>query len=81
MAPDYVVVNGDYAARAEDPRARELYQKLASGELGYELVLRERAHIPWPFRLDEYVRARGDALPSNLDKLNPEIRVYRRKIS
>jgi len=81
MNPDYVVVNADFAARAEDPRARDLYAKLASGEAGYELVLAERTRLAWPFQLDEYVRARGDALPSNLDKLNPEIRVYRRKIS
>ena len=81
MNPEYVVVNADYAARAEDPRARELYARLASGETGYELVLAERARLAWPFRIDEYVRARGDSLPSNLDKLNPEIRVYRRKIS
>lgn len=78
MNPDYVVVNADYAARAEDPRARDLYARLASGAAGYELVLAERTRLNWPFRLDEYVRARGDALPSNLDKLNPEIRVYRR---
>lgn len=78
MGPDYVVVNTDYAARAEDPRARELYAQLASGEAGYELALSERTRLEWPFRLDEYVRRRGDALPTNLDKLNPEIRVYRR---
>lgn len=78
MNPEYVVVNADYAARAEDPRARELYAQLASGEAGYELALSERTAIEWPFRLDEYVRRRGDALPTNLDKLNPEIRVYRR---
>jgi len=78
MRPEFVVVNVDYAARAEDPRARELYAKLASGEAGYELALSERTRLDWPFRLDEYVRSRGDALPTNLDKINPEIRVYRR---
>lgn len=79
MNPEYVVVNADYAARAEDPRARELYLRLASGQAGYELALSERTAIEWPFRLDEYVRRRGDALPTNLDKINPEIRVYRRR--
>lgn len=79
MNPEYVVVNADYAARAEDPRARELYAKLASGEAGYELALSARTPLDWPFQLDEYVRRRGDALPTNLDKINPEIRVYRRK--
>jgi hypothetical protein len=78
MNAEYVVVNADYAARAEDPRARELYGKLGSGEAGYALALAARTSLAWPFRLDAYVRRRGDALPTNLDKLNPEIRVYRR---
>lgn len=79
MDPEYVVVNADYAARAEDPRARELYTKLESGEAGYESALAVRTRLDWPFQLDEYVRRRGDALPTNLDKINPEIRVYRRR--
>lgn len=78
MAPEYVVVNADYAARAENARARDLYARLDSGEAGYREVLRARKTIDWPFRLDEWLRRRGAALPSNLDKVNPEIVVYAR---
>jgi hypothetical protein len=80
-APAYVVVNADYAARAEDPHARELYARLADGELGYTLALRQRSPVPWPYRIDERLRARARAgsVYSNLEKLDPEIRVYRRR--
>jgi hypothetical protein len=79
MDPDYVVVNADYAARAEDARARELYRSLDAGEAGYRLAFSARTRLAWPYRLDEYVRRRGDGLPTNLDKINPEIRVYARE--
>ncbi|MGE0456009.1 MAG: ArnT family glycosyltransferase [Vicinamibacteria bacterium] len=78
MAPDYVIINADYARRVEDARARELYEGLASGKLGYEPAFSRRSEIPWPFRLDEWLRERAESIPTNLDKLNPEIRVYRR---
>lgn len=78
MDPDYVVINADYAARAEDPRAQALYAALASGEAGYRPALAIRTRIDWPLRLDEQLRRRGARLPTNLDKINPEIVVYER---
>jgi len=77
MAPDYVIINADYARRVGDARARELYDGLASGALGYETAFARRSSIPWPFRLDDWLRGR-ESIPTNVDKLNPEIRVYRR---
>ena len=79
MHPDFVVVNADFAARAEDPRARELYAVLDSGALGYERRFATRTRFDWPFTLDAEVRRDPAALPTNLDKINPEIRVYARR--
>jgi 4-amino-4-deoxy-L-arabinose transferase-like glycosyltransferase len=78
MHPDYVVVNADFARRAEDPRAREVYARLESGELGYALALAHRTTLAWPFRLDAYLREREGVIHSNLEKINPEIKVFRR---
>lgn len=79
MRPDFVVVNADFAARADDPRARELYAALDAGVLGYHRALTMRTHFDWPFTLDAEVRRDPTSLPTNLDKINPEIRVYARR--
>ncbi len=79
MRPDFVVVNADFAARAEDSRAKELYAALDSGDLGYDRAFATRTRFDWPFTLDAEVRRDPLALPTNLDKLNPEIRVYARR--
>jgi hypothetical protein len=79
MSPDHVVVNADYAAALEDPRARELYDRLERGDLGYTLSLAHRTKLAWPFQLDGDIRARGASIHSNLVKINPEIRVYTRR--
>ena len=79
MRPEWVVVNADFARRAEDARARELYAALDSGGLGYDKAYAERTPFEWPFTLDAEVRRDPLALPTNLDKINPEIRVYARR--
>jgi len=78
VRPDYVVLNADYAARA-DPGSgeRELYDALFAGRLGYRLALRERTPAGWSL-IDPSALGRDgpDRIFSNLDKVNPEICVF-----
>jgi len=79
--PDYVVVNADYAARADPGTGeRALYDGLFAGRLGYRLVLRERTSAAWSL-IDPAALAQEhpDRIFSNLDKVNPEICVFRRE--
>jgi 4-amino-4-deoxy-L-arabinose transferase-like glycosyltransferase len=81
VAPDFVTVNADYAARAEEGSGEHaLYQGLANGTLGYREVWRHRYRGPWPL-LDTaplVERTGHEPLRSNLGKVNPEILIYRR---
>ena len=78
--PDVVVVNADFARRAEGGGSdAELYAALAGGQAGYRLVLDQPATPTLPF-LDA-AAFRGDdpgRVHSNLDKVGPEILVYAR---
>jgi len=78
--PDYVMVNADYAARADPGTGeRELYDALFAGRLGYRLALRERTPPGWSL-IDPASLARDgpDRIFSNLDKVDPEICVFLR---
>jgi 4-amino-4-deoxy-L-arabinose transferase-like glycosyltransferase len=81
VGPDLVVVNADFAARADDGSAEQrLYRGLEDGTLGYREAWHHRYHAPWPL-LDTAAlveRTGREALRSNLGKVNPEIRIYRR---
>jgi hypothetical protein len=76
--PDYVVVNADYATRA-DPGTGERapYDGLFAGRLGYRLALRDRTPPGWSL-IDPAAlgRDRPDRVFSNLDKADPEICVF-----
>ena len=79
VRPDYVVVNADYGARADPGTGeRALYDDLLAGRLGYRLALRERTPIGWSL-LDPAALARDapQGVFTNLDKVNPEICVFR----
>jgi hypothetical protein len=78
--PDYVLVNADYAARADPGTGeRELYDALFAGRLGYRLALRERAPPGWSLIDPAALGQEGpDRIFSNLDKVNPEICVFLR---
>jgi 4-amino-4-deoxy-L-arabinose transferase-like glycosyltransferase len=77
--PDVVVVNADYARRADEGTGeRAFYAALADGSLGYEVALRQRSR-PRLLLDMEALRAEGPGrIWSNLDKADPEIVVYRR---
>lgn len=80
VRPDYVVLNADYAARADPGTGeRELYDGLFAGRLGYRLALRERAPPGWSL-IDPAALGRDEPgrIFSNLDKVDPEICVFLR---
>jgi hypothetical protein len=78
--PDVVVVNADYARRADEGTGeRAFYTALADGSLGYQVALRQRTS-PRVLLDTEALRREGPGrIWSNLDKVDPEIVVYRRR--
>jgi hypothetical protein len=82
VKPAFVVLNAAYERRyrGNDPRAR-FRAALDSGELGYGRAFEYRA-LPW-YALLTYVPRMRDTVEdplTNLDKVNPEIVIYRRRI-
>jgi hypothetical protein len=76
--PDYVMVNADYAARADPGTGeRALYDALFAGRLGYRLALRERTPPGWSLIDPAALGREGpDRIFSNLDKVDPEICIF-----
>jgi hypothetical protein len=82
--PDLLVVNARFAERFEqtrDPKGRTLLRALEDGSLGYDEAFRYRAAIPaWAvLQYEAPFRGRGESPLTNLDKVNPEMVVYRRR--
>jgi hypothetical protein len=83
-SPDLLVVNARFAERyeqARDPRGRALLRALDDGSLGYDEAFRYRAAIPaWAvLQYEAPFRGRSESALTNLDKVNPEMAVYRRR--
>jgi hypothetical protein len=83
-SPDLVVMNARFARRFEQARApegRALLRALEDGSLGYEEAFRYRARVPaWAVLQHEApFRGRAESPLTNLDKVNPEMVVYRRR--
>jgi hypothetical protein len=82
IAPRFVVLNARYAERlaTREPH-RRFVEGLRSGDLGYTLVLRQQPSRLPAWALLQYdpmiANGREDGV-TNLDKLNPEILIYRR---
>jgi hypothetical protein len=76
---DVLVVNWQYAQRAHtDPVRWQFYDQLDSGALPWRLALRAKTPLWTPLGLFPRLNA-VDASPfTNLNKINPEIRVYER---
>ena len=83
-SPDLLVVNARFAERfeqARDPQGRALLRALENRSLGYEEAFRYRAAIPaWAvLRYEAPFRGQSESPLTNLDKVNPEMVVYRRQ--
>jgi hypothetical protein len=77
--PDVVVVNADYARRADEGTGeRAFYTALDDGSLGYRVALRQRTDPLTLLDTDALRRDGPGRIWSNLDKVDPEIVVYRR---
>ena len=80
IRPDYLVVNADYGRRAVvGTGEHEFYARLERGELGYRLV--SEHHYETALLALELAGLRDADHPlvlSNLGKINPRIRIYRR---
>ncbi len=82
--PDFVVVNDRFAQRYQAERSadgRELLAGLADGSLGYDEVFRHRSRLPrWAvLAASAEFQRREESVLTNLDKVNPEMVVYRRR--
>ena len=79
VRPDVVVVNADYARRADEGTGeRAFYSALDDGSLGYEVALRRRTRPPVLLDTDALREEGSGRIWSNLDKVDPEIVVYRK---
>jgi hypothetical protein len=79
--PDVVVVNADYARRADPGTGeRAFYAALEDGSLGYAVALRHRTGPRTLLATDALRREDAGRIWSNLDKVDPEIVVYRRRV-
>jgi 4-amino-4-deoxy-L-arabinose transferase-like glycosyltransferase len=79
--PEVVVVNADYARRADEGTGeRAFYAALDDGSLGYRVALRHRRNPPVLLDTDALRRDGRGRIWSNLDKVDPEIVVYRRAV-
>ena len=65
---------------ARSPAGRALLRGLEDGAAGYAEVFRFRAPIPWwaLLQYDPAFRGEGESVLTNLDKVNPEMRIFRR---
>jgi hypothetical protein len=82
--PDLLILNARFARRFEQARApegRALLRALEDGALGYDEAFRYRARIPaWALlQYEAPFRGAGESPLTNLDKVNPEMVVYRRR--
>jgi hypothetical protein len=78
IQPRFVVVNADYAERADPGTGEhELYAGLESGDLGYKRAFAHRFDAAWLLlRTQDLLDRPGDRVRSNIGKVNPEIRIY-----
>ncbi|HUG54451.1 MAG TPA: glycosyltransferase family 39 protein [Vicinamibacteria bacterium] len=81
VRPDLVVINADYAQRAEEGTGeRSFYRDLETGALGYAPAVRRRGEAQSWLLDTRPLRADGPGrIWSNIEKASPDIVVYRRE--
>ena len=83
-SPDVLVLNARFARRfelARAPEGRAFLRALEDGSLGYDEAFRYRAPVPaWALlQYEAPFQGPGESPLTNLDKVNPEMAVYRRR--
>jgi hypothetical protein len=74
MKPDYLIINADVRWGN-----KEFFTLLNAEKLEYTLVLQYRTNLKWLFlNRDDMVRNGRKIILTNFDKINPEIRVFKR---
>ena len=81
--PDYIIGTSGYDIRRfeTDRPEYEFFDKLNSGKLGYKLLFAYKSHPKWDLFNQEELRYRDIDrmyIYSNFDKINPEIRVFKK---
>ena len=79
--PDYIVINTEFMRRFDQDPVRTAWMGwLQAGHGPYRLVFRYKAPMPWysPIRFDTRFTDGVEDLFSNLDKVNPEIAIFKR---
>jgi hypothetical protein len=83
-SPDYIVLNDRFVQRYQAERSadgRDLLAALDDGSLGYDEVFRYRTVMPaWAvLAASPEFQRREESVLTNLDKVNPEMVVYKRR--
>jgi hypothetical protein len=78
-----IMINARFAQRFAAERSstgRDMIRGLEDGSLGYTEVFRARTPVPsWALlQYETPFRGTGESLLTNLDKVNPEMVIYRR---
>ncbi|MBE9128560.1 glycosyltransferase family 39 protein [Coleofasciculus sp. LEGE 07092] len=81
--PDYIIVSKAFDGRRFEPDTKEyeFFSKLENQELDYTLVLQYQSNPSLNlFNREkvEYTKVRQRYIQSNFDKINPEIKIYKR---
>jgi hypothetical protein len=79
IRPDLLVVNVGFGLRASEGYSNDLVRNVLPAGVTYSLVGEYRSPVPFPLSLEpRFLRAEEDEF-SNLTKINPLIRLYRRR--
>jgi hypothetical protein len=82
QSPEYIVINTELMRRYDDDPVRVAWINwLESGTGPYREVFRYKAPAPWysPIALDTRFTDRVEDQFSNVDKVNPEIAIFKRQ--
>lgn len=76
VKPDYLILNADIKYGE-----REFYTRLETGASGYTLVLQYRTDVKWLLLNRDSIFSNGrKEIFTNLDKINPEIKVFKKNL-
>ena len=76
IKPDYFILNSDFTKKFKN---KTLYFKPDKGKLAYRLILQYRYNPPWILLNHRNIyKNNKKVISTNLDKINPEIKIFKR---